>query len=106
MDKGFFQPTSWTIDFSLRLKNSDQNDNTFVALRFQKYRPRGAIRLFFPPPRKKKNSDKAFNGLPIIAFRAFLFGESNRKWHHEISIFETAEPQKMSSRDQNFLTTD
>ena len=63
--RAFFQPTSRTVYFSLRLKNSDHVITFFVALRFRKYRTRGASPSFFPPPRKEKNLKKRFHLLLI-----------------------------------------
>ena len=95
------------IDFSLRLTRSDHVITLLCLCGFERKQPEER----FSPASYFLGQDFSWitcnsfgrSYLPSTPFRAFLFGKSNRKWSHEIGISETAEPQKVLSRDQNFF---
>ena len=70
VDKGFFQPASRTVGFSLRFKNSDHLN--FAALRFQKYWSCHAI-LLLP---RLLNKEKVYPQPQVEAMLAAKTGQS------------------------------
>ena len=96
-DKGF--------DFSLWLTKSDHVITLLCLCGFERKQPEEK----FSPASYFLGQDFSWvtcnsfgrSYLPSTPFRAFLFGASNRKQSHEIGFPETAEPQKVLSRDQN-----
>ena len=82
------------VDISLRLKKSDHAITFLVALRFREYRSSGRPKLL------QVTQEKPCLRKIRSRWRFFSF------LGHLIGTFETAEPQRMLSRDQKFLTAD
>ena len=89
------------IDFSLRLTKSDHVITLLCLCGFEKKQPE---EKFSPPSYflgqdfswvTRNSSGRSYS--PSTPFRAFPLGEKTKT--------ETAEPQKMLSRDQNLLTS-